>query len=252
MYCTAPGGRSCEAKVAEIGLALAEVLSNFMPAKKAAIKAVQVAKKSKDAGAGVFRQAVEALKSLIKDKVKELVKEGKRNLRKYMRKNGQQLREDLTEDILYGGAEALTAEMVKDMDEELKAYAIDIVEAVDPTGIAGAVRAFSAESCGDARIENMPLDGLDADRLTDDWMTWDCRISKSWPKTYKRHRGRMGLNECQDRCKDDFGAECAGVEWKRTNSCFTYKSDRDNIVPWPNACSDGWWLSLVCGVGSRC
>jgi len=217
------------------------VISNFIPAASSVRNAAKAVKKAKDAGAGFFRQAVEGLKKLLRDKVKEMVTKAKRNFRKWMRKDGRQLREDLMDDILYGGAEALTAQMVADkMENEYKEVALDIVRAVDPTGIADAVHAFSAESCGDVRIENMPTDGLD-DRAADDWQTWNCRIAKRRP-SFRSHRGEMGLGDCQDRCKDDYGEDCRGVEWKRSWGCLTY---RDDIDPAHNPCSDGWWVSVM-------
>lgn len=168
MYCSKDGG-TCFAKGAQIAMGFIDVLGSLLPSRGATRAAAKTAKKALKKGDTFWVAAKKGLKVLLKAKAKELARKAKRNLRKYMKREKKELKEEVMDAILEDGAEGLLAKAEAERDPDLAAIAMEIAEAVDPTGFVGLVNSFSAEGCGEVRVnEAMPEDGLsDSDECID-------------------------------------------------------------------------------------
>lgn len=153
-YCAKDTG-ACFEKIAKLAVAFLEALANFVPGGKA-MSAMKAAAK-----AGTKAALKKAIKKAVKDVAKRLRRDAKRKLRKYLKKQGRALREELMDSIIDGGVEVAAETMVaKTEGGALKDAAIELVKAVDPTGISGIVSEFEADSCNSKKIHDMPEDGL--------------------------------------------------------------------------------------------
>jgi len=103
-----------------------------------------------------------AIKSAVRSVKRRLMTEAKANLKKYMKQQARELREELQEDLLEGGAELVAETMIAKTERgAIRDMALEIVKAVDPTGISGVVSSFEASSCDSKYIGDMPEDDLD-------------------------------------------------------------------------------------------
>jgi len=162
-YCSVNDG-ACVAFVAKIAVAFLEMLSNFIPGAAAMNRLRAVAKTLVKAGLNAARKMAlkAAIKSAVRTIKKRLMKEAKANLKKYMKEKAKELKEELQEDLLEGGAEQVAETMIaKTEGGAIKDMALEMVKAVDPTGISGVVGAFEADSCDSKYIDDMPEDDLD-------------------------------------------------------------------------------------------
>jgi len=155
LYCARDVG-VCNDKAVDIVLAFASFAVGLIPTGGRAagyiIKGVKTGTK-KAIKAGV-RKAINHV-------AKKLLKKARNNLRKYIKKEGKQLAEDQMEMILMGGAEELAAEVVAEQNPSIGDQIAEVAAAIDPTGIADIVSAFSAEDCGPLKVTDMPVDGLE-------------------------------------------------------------------------------------------
>jgi len=162
-YCSIDSG-ACVAFVAKIAVAFLEMLSNFIPGAAAMNRLRAVAKTLVKAGMTAARKMAlkAAIKAAVRDVKKRLMTEAKKNLKKYMKQKAKELREELQDELLEGGAEQVAETMIaKTEGGAIKDAAIEMVQAVDPTGISGVVSSFEADSCDSKYIDDMPEDDLD-------------------------------------------------------------------------------------------
>lgn len=164
LYCSRDTG-ACIAKIAKLAIAFLEALANFIPGGKA-IGAIKAAAK-----AGSKALLKKAIKAAAKQVAKRLLKDAKKNLKKYMKKQAKALREELMDSLLEGGAEAVAeTTLAKTESGAIAEAALELVKAIDPTGISGIVDAFQADSCRSKMIDPMPEDGLN-DEICPDAVT---------------------------------------------------------------------------------
>lgn len=156
LYCAKDAG-SCAAKLSEIGLALVDVLSTFVPGAQSMKAATRALKAGGKAGRAAAKKA---FLIVVRASAKRMAKKFQKNLVKYMKQQKKDLKKSLRDAILEGGAEGLIAELESRRNPDLKVLAMEVAEAVDPTGFVGVVNAFSAQSCGSMKISNMPEHGL--------------------------------------------------------------------------------------------
>lgn len=94
------------------------------------------------------------------------------------------MKDELEDAIMEGGVEMLAEAKLaedKDLGAKVKAEAVALVKAVDPTGIADLVDAFEADPCTSKVIPAMPVDGLEAE--TPEGANCDTiGYSKSWAR----------------------------------------------------------------------
>merc|ERR1711972_1296859 len=160
LYCSVDTN-ACVTKSLQIAVAFGDMLSNLAPGGKV-LKAKHVAEAVKKARKGGWAAKKLAFKAVIRQHAKNLVK------------RMRQVARAKTEEILLGGAElVLEAKIAQETtDAALKALALDLAEAADPTGIFGVVRSFEAPSCKGRAIDWMPahrrLTGLSANSSADD------------------------------------------------------------------------------------
>jgi hypothetical protein len=162
-YCSINAG-ACVAFVAKIAVAFLEMLSNFIPGTAAMNKLRGIATVLVKSGMNAAKKMAlkAAVKAAVRDVKKRLLKEAKKNLKKYMKQQRRELREELQDSLLEGGAETVSETMIaKTETGALKDAAMEMVKAVDPTGITGVVDAFEASSCDSKYIDDMPEQDLD-------------------------------------------------------------------------------------------
>jgi len=162
-YCSIDTG-ACVSFVAKIAVAFLEMLSNFIPGAAAMNRLRAVAKTIVKTGLKAAQKMAlkAAIKAAVRDVKKRLLKEAKKNLKKYIKQKGKELKEELQDDLLEGGAETVSETMIaKTEGGAIKDMAMEMVQAVDPTGITGVVGAFEADSCDSKYINDMPEDDLD-------------------------------------------------------------------------------------------
>lgn len=157
MYCS-KDMITCANRIIEIGMAFGEVIGNLLPSRGLTKAAKAAAKAGKAAGK---KKAKELLLKELRISADVLVKQAKGNLRKYMKHKTKELMEDVMDEILMDGAEGLLAMAEKEREPELAEVALEIAEAIDPTGFVGVVTSFNAEGCEEIRMDPMPEDGFD-------------------------------------------------------------------------------------------
>lgn len=142
-------------KAAEIGLALYDVMTVFMPGpnSKATLKAAKE---------GGMAAAKAAFKKQMREFGKELLKSAAQNLGAYMVDQGKMIKQQVRDDIMNGGVESIGAYNLME-DRDLKDVALEVLGAVDPTGIHAAVQAFDGGGrCRDNMLDmNFPVEGLE-------------------------------------------------------------------------------------------
>jgi len=180
-YCAKSTG-DCVNKVAKLAILFINALSNFVPG-AAAMQALKTAART------MSKAAIKtAIKRAVKEVARGLLNTAKTKLRTYMKKQGRELRTAILESVLQGGVEAAAESMVA-MDEEggdLAQAALELVEAVDPTGVASIVNEFQEDSCSSKEIEDMPEEDL---------VEEVCRDSVTLSGTQSHQRQRMGTFE---------------------------------------------------------
>lgn len=160
LYCSSDSG-ACAHRVAKIALSFIDMMANFIPGGKA----MTALKKAAKAGSKAAMKA--AIKKAAKSVAKKMLGKAKKNLKKYMKDERKELSEELKDAILTGGIEELTEVTVaKTQTGALADAALEMVKAVDPTGISDVVEAFEADSCNDKIIGPMPEDGLEDESAT--------------------------------------------------------------------------------------
>jgi len=146
--------QDCLKKWGTIAVAFVEVMANFIPGGKA-LTAVREA---------VGKAAIQAaIKKAAKKVAEQLKTKAKKNLKGYMKQLtgewSEEAEDALKEDILDGGFEHITAVFVAKHgadSQDLVEAAGEMVAAVDPTGISDLIEAFSAPSCDNFWLEDMP------------------------------------------------------------------------------------------------
>lgn len=158
-YCAKSSGE-CAAKIVKIALSFVDMFANFVPGGKA----MSVLKRAAKTGT---KEALKlAIKAAVKDVAKELLRKTRKNLVKYIKQEKKTLREETKNAIMQGGAEQVVETMIaKTQSGALKDAAMELVEAVDPTGIVSVVNSFEADNCRDKVMENMPESDLIEDPL---------------------------------------------------------------------------------------
>jgi len=154
LYC-AVDSQACAQKSLEIGMAFAEMIANAVGPAAKAYKANKVALKA--AMKGTWTQKKLAFKAFFRTFAKKLREKMAKKLTKRMR---SVVRNDENE-ILQGGAElVIESYMAREIDDAaLKALAMDVAAALDPTGIMNVVQSFQAPSCKSRAIGWMPAIG---------------------------------------------------------------------------------------------
>jgi len=155
LYCAADGG-TCFSKGAQIAMAFASVIENFLPSRGALTAAKTAVKQSAKRGDAAWRRAMAGMKVILKDKAIEMRRKYQDKLAAYMKG----LRREMLVKIIEDGAEGLLAAAEAKRDAGLAPLAMEFAEAVDPTGLVGLVNSFTAEGCGEQRISPMPREGL--------------------------------------------------------------------------------------------
>jgi len=155
MYCADSWG-TCNEKALKIIVAFAEMAANLFPVAKAGVRAAKAAK-------GASRLA--KLRAALRKMALKLLKKAKKKLVKYMRKQLKEQRKEISQQtmdaIVEGGAELVAAGVIKQQEPSLGQQVLEVADAVDPTGVSSVVASFSASSCGDSQISEMPADGLE-------------------------------------------------------------------------------------------
>jgi len=162
-YCSVDTG-ACVVFIFKIAVAFLEMLSNFIPGAAAMNKLRTTATVLVKAGLNAVNKMLlkAAIKSAVRSVKRRLMTEAKANLKKYMKQQARELREELQEDLLEGGAELVAETMIAKTERgAIRDMALEIVKAVDPTGISGVVSSFEASSCDSKYIGDMPEDDLD-------------------------------------------------------------------------------------------
>jgi integrin beta 3 len=165
-YC-ASNSTTCAHKHIRIAMAFLDVLSNFAPPGKA-VGAIKMAVK-----VGTKVAMRNAIKLAAKAVAKKLLKKATKNLKKHMKKKSTELKRalsgrDVTDaelDLLLeeGVAMVVEARMAEgggDVETAARNEAKELVEAIDPTGIADLIKAIHADSCSDMKIPAFPTDGF--------------------------------------------------------------------------------------------
>jgi len=136
-------------------MAFAEMIANAVGPAAKAYKANKVALKA--AMKGTWTQKKLAFKAFFRTFAKKLREKMAKKLTKRMR---SVVRNDENE-ILQGGAElVIESYMAREIDDAaLKALAMDVAAALDPTGVMNVVKSFEAPSCEDRAIDWMPAIG---------------------------------------------------------------------------------------------
>lgn len=149
-YCGQSSG-DCAEHGAKIALSFAEMFANFIPGGKAMTGLKKAVKK------GTMAAMKAAMKKAVKDIAKKMLKKARKNLKKEIKSRGKELREEVKEAILQGGAEQVAEVFIAKTDGDyLAETAVEILKAVDPTGISDVVGAFEADRCRDKIIDDMP------------------------------------------------------------------------------------------------
>jgi len=183
LYCSRDTG-ACVAKVAKITLAFIEVFSNFVPGGTAMAGLRTAARVGTKAALKI------AIKKAVKDVAKRLARKAKSKLRRYLKKAGRELRSEVQDSLLEGGGEMVAETMIaKTESGALRDAAMEMVAAIDPTGIVSLVNAFQADSCRDKVIGMMP---------TDDFVDESCPFSVTFSGAEHWQRNRMGTFEMTD------------------------------------------------------
>jgi len=132
-------------------MSFAAMFANFIPGGKALTGIKKAVKK----GSMIAMKA--AMKKAVKDVAKKMLKKARKNLKKEMKARGKELKDEVKEAILQGGAEEIAEVFIaKTQTGFLKDTAVELLKAVDPTGIADVVGAFEADRCRDKVIEDFP------------------------------------------------------------------------------------------------
>lgn len=173
-FCASDTG-ACVAKYGEIALSAFEVLSNLFPPFKS------VAAISKAVKTGSKAAIKKAVKAAAKKVGKKLLKSAKSNLKKHMKQKKKELKDEETQEAIFeAGAELFVLEGQMAMggaEDAVKNQAMDLIKAVDPTGISDLISALETDSCDSKTIPPMPLDGLE-DELTYE-MCSDCHCGRN-------------------------------------------------------------------------
>jgi len=149
-YCGQSSG-DCAEHGAKIALSFAEMFANFIPGGKAMTGLKKAVKK----GTMVAMKA--AMKKAVKDIAKKMLKKARKNLKKEIKSRREAMTEEVKEAILQGGAEQVAEVFIAKTDGgHLRDTAVEILKAVDPTGISEVVGAFEADRCRDKIIDDMP------------------------------------------------------------------------------------------------
>jgi len=154
---------TCEKKAFDVVASFAMFAMNMVGPAKAGLKAAKGMAKGASRLAKIGAAVKKIAKVLLKKARKKLIKYAKKRAKEEVKAVKKDIRDmDWTmEAIFEGGADAVAAGVIGNREPDLAQEALDVLDAVDPTGISGIVNAFHAGSCNNIKIDAMPLHGLE-------------------------------------------------------------------------------------------
>lgn len=146
---------TCGKKIFDMAYKSAQALSSFMPSKSAMNGLRKAARKAAIEGSKAALK--KAIKKAATEVAKKFLKKAKKNLRKYMKGKKTELPQEVEDAILEGGIESVAElAIAKSEPDNLGEAAIELLRAVDPTGISDIIKHFEEQSCQSMKIDPMP------------------------------------------------------------------------------------------------